>query len=359
MPSRFVFLPLIKQKREITQQPNSIQTIMGFHEGNLNQQKVNYDEPSKVVIAGGGIVGCVLALALKKHTQLVPEIYEKAHAFYPDVGAALGMYPNGLRVIRDIDPDLLKTIQAAGCPYGVRRWERHDGTEIASAEESVLSGGDDELSSIGIRRWKLQKILFDAVVEAGIPFFFQKGTKDVIIQEDNLVQVVFEDGSRRTTELLFGCDGTHSMVRQVLAGSATKLEYTGVTCLMGMSDIPSTVPGISFPSSTTTGCHALFFPTGENEQCFQIHTPVAEEDADQQCWGNLDNAVGQAECRKVSKRLREDGWNERYIEPLQHVTHAVRVGFAVLDPPLQQWAFGKKNRVVLVGDAAHPPVPYM
>lgn len=332
---------------------------MGYHRNDSNERMANYQESAKIVIAGGGIVGCVLALALKKFTGIVPEIYEKARAFYPDIGAALGCYPNGLRVIRSIDPLLLQKIRDAGCPYGVRRWERHDGTEIAAAEESVLSGGEDDLNSIGIRRWRLQKVLFDAVLEAGIPFHFKKATKDVIMQENDMVKLVFEDGTSRITELLFGCDGAHSKVRQTMAGNSTKLEYTGITCLMGIADIPARVGGISFPSSTTTGCHGLYFPTGDNEQCFQMHTPVRKEDSDEQCWGNLDHAMGQEECQRLAERLRADGWDERYIEPLRHVTHAVRVGFALLQPPLKQWAYGKQSRVVLVGDAAHPPVPYL
>ena len=44
------------------------------------------------------------------------------------------------------------------------------------------------------------------------------------------------------------------------------------------------------------------------------------------------------------------------LEPLKQVTHAVRVGFALLEPKLTTWVRG---RMVLCGDAAHPPVPYI
>ena len=82
------------------------------------------EEPATVVIAGGGIVGLVLALALKKHCNLNGiEIYEQAKAFTDGVGAGIGMYPNGLRVIRDISPVLLRQIQEQGYPYLFRRWE--------------------------------------------------------------------------------------------------------------------------------------------------------------------------------------------------------------------------------------------
>lgn len=76
-----------------------------------------------VVIAGAGIVGLVLALALDKRTGIKADLYEQAEAFHDDVGAGMGMYPNGLRVIRDISPTLLGRIQQEGYPYQQRRWE--------------------------------------------------------------------------------------------------------------------------------------------------------------------------------------------------------------------------------------------
>jgi len=316
--------------------------------------------------AGGGIVGLVFAMAVKKHCNLNVEIYEKAHQFYDDVGAALGMYPNGLRVLRDISPELLDSIHRAGHPYVYRRWCRHDGTEIATANEHELTGGDWDLSSIGIRRWKLQKVLFEHATKVmGIPFYFNKTVSNVNVLEggeggeNELVQVDFEDGSYRQTQLLFGCDGAHSGVRNSVAADATTLRYTGVSCLMGISNLPSKVTGISFPSSHTTNCHSVYFPTGRNEQCFQVHWPIPTKEANSGNWGNLSDAMSKQECEELAIRLKNDGWAERYIEPLYHVTHAVRVGFALMEPRLKKWSFGKNRRIVLVGDAAHPPVPYM
>ena len=105
--------------------------------------------PATVVIAGGGIVGISLALALKKHLGIVPEIYEKTSTFEREAGAGLGMYPNGLRVLRDISPELVEAIRKAGCLYKCRVWERHDGTEITSAQESLLAGSDEDLEPSG------------------------------------------------------------------------------------------------------------------------------------------------------------------------------------------------------------------
>ena len=79
-------------------------------------------------------------------------------------------------------------------------------------------------------------------------------------------------------------------------------------------------------------------------------------DADTLNWGNLSQEVGKEECRKIAEDLRSKGWHEKYVKPLENVIQAVRVGFALLEPKLETWVNG---RVALVGDAAHPPVPYI
>ena len=46
------------------------------------------EEPAAVLIAGGGIVGLVLAMTIKRQLGITPEVYEKAHAFADDVGVS-------------------------------------------------------------------------------------------------------------------------------------------------------------------------------------------------------------------------------------------------------------------------------
>ena len=376
-----------------------------------DEQKKMIIEP--VVIVGAGIVGLTLALALKKHTGLTVPLVEQAPSFSPGAGAGMGMYPNGLRVLRDISPHVLHRVQQEGYPFVWRRWEHHDGTEVVSAQERALSptnnnkknnnsgngagaadqqqeetddnndNDEDDLQPLGIRRWKLQQTLYDAVQKAAIPVHF--GKKILRIHKipssaaasgcDEYIRLTFTDGTTLATRLLLAADGAKSVIRQTVAGHLSQLTYTGTTCWYGVSSLPRPERGICFPTSHTTQCHGCFYPTGPNEQCFQLHmpTPISDKnnekhnDRDQRSdhsaksnnrggWTALLQDVGQSECLALANRLEQDGWNDKYTAPLRQMEKAIRVPFAVLDPPLETFHFG---RIVLVGDAAHPPVPYL
>ncbi|KAL3924711.1 MAG: hypothetical protein SGILL_000883 [Bacillariaceae sp.] len=341
-------------------------------------------EPSNVSIAGGGIVGLVLALALiqqgvcdnnsseasENNKSTIIHVFEQAPEFQDDVGAGMGLYPNGLRVIRDISPKLLEQLQQAGCPYQSRTWMRHDGTQVASADETVLARMskfddiDPDLQPIGIRRWKLQKILLEAAVEAGVEIHFGKRLQTIKESSDSVVQMRFEDGSTHETKLLLAADGAKSMVRSIVTGGACELKYTGTTCLMGTSATPRSDQGLMLPSSPTTKCHGAFYPTSQEEQCFQFHFPTCTEKLDKATstvavggWGGMTQTMTHAECQELATQLYDQGWDEeRFVQPLQNVQKALRIGLTTLDPPLEKFTF---DRIVLVGDAAHPPVPFL
>ena len=138
------------------------------------------------------------------------------------------------------------------------------------------------------------------------------------------------------------------------------LYYTGVTCFMGLAPVARPRRGICFPSSLSSKFHAVFFPTAPEEQCFQLHFPVADLTKAMETWGAIPPQDAQKECCALAAQLRIEGWHEDYLKPLENVTYAIRIGFALLQPRLKTWVYGSSQPlVVLLGDAAHPPVPYL
>lgn len=219
---------------------------------------------------------------------------------------------------------------------------------------------DDDLQPLGIRRWRLQKILLEAVSARGIQVHFNKKICSITTPSSeggSDVTIFFCDGTNITTELLLAADGAKSPIRSAVAGHLAKLKYTGITCLYGCSPAAREARGICFPSSETTKCHGCFYPVNANEQCFQFHIPTPLHSIEEGGWGTLMGNVGEQECRKLAEKLQKDGWDDKYLQPLYYAHKAIKVPFALLEPHLESFVFSQK--IVLVGDAAHPPVPYL
>jgi 2-polyprenyl-6-methoxyphenol hydroxylase-like FAD-dependent oxidoreductase len=249
--------------------------------------------------------------------------------------------------------------------------QRHDGTEVAVADETVLTRkttavadddvqADMDIQPMGIRRWRLQKILYDAAVQVGIVVHFGKRLDTIQETSDGILRLQFEDGTTCHTKLLLAADGAKSKIRSIVTQGACTLKYTGTTCLMGTSTSPPPDRGLSLPSSPTTKCHGAFYATGAKEQCFQLHFPTPIDNVSGAAlggWGGMTHTMSQDECQELAHQLHEEGWDtDRFLQPIQNVEKALRIGLTTLDPPLQTFTFG---RVVLLGDAAHPPVPYL
>ena len=333
----------------------------------------------RIAIAGGGIAGLTLALCLLQHCGVTADVYEQATQFADDVGAGMSLYANSLRILLD-ELGLGEALAPVTHPFGCRKWTRHDGTTVAEAPEMAMvhpdnnnnNNGDpvksdantsesaNKLQSMGIRRWRLQKVLFDAAQQRGIPIHFGKGTQRLErLQHDdpNKVRLIFQDGTTATADLVLACDGCRSVIRTQVTSNQHELRYTGTTCLMGIAQHPC--QGICLPTSFSDNTHGVFFPTGVNEQCFQFHFDVPTEQADPSNWGTLSQAVTERECAALVQRLRNEGWSEKeYLEPFRHVVSALRIGLCLLEPALDHFVHWD-NTVVLLGDAAHPPVPYL
>lgn len=209
----------------------------------------------KIVIIGAGISGLTSYLSLKKHlprpsapaTDHVYTIYEaydtdkdstfeqrlsspgaeaNPHSSTLIVGGGLGIGPNGVNVLRRLDPEMLKDIVAGGYVVSKYNMKSKHGTLLMSMDSQVPAPDDDDgvdedqsgkkmINSVATSRHSLWRCLRTRVPDGII---INKRVSQVVAgSNDGPVIVRFEDGSKPVeADLVIGADGLRSTTKNAL-----------------------------------------------------------------------------------------------------------------------------------------------
>ncbi len=108
----------------------------------------------RIVIVGGGIGGLCAALALRQ-IGYAPQVYEQAPALL-EVGAAIAVWPNALRVLLRLGIGE-RVLAQAGVIKHVR-WLAHDGRQLNHADFP-----ETDTPAIALHRADLQAALLHAL----------------------------------------------------------------------------------------------------------------------------------------------------------------------------------------------------
>jgi salicylate hydroxylase len=76
-------------------------------------------------------------------------------------------------------------------------------------------------------------------------------------------------------------------------------------------------------------------------------------------WRPLTSQEGAKECSELAKVMKKEGWSSIFTDCLESATSVLRTGLRARSPIPVWHAPEKSPRVFLLGDAAHPPVPYI
>lgn len=288
-----------------------------------------------VLIAGGGIGGLTLGVALRRAGFSV-RIFERAASLRP-VGAGITMQTNAILAFRTIGLDT--AVAAAG--HSMQRgaildWRgRTLGTMFVSEMAAELGA-----PMIAIHRAQLQEVLQEALGPEPLTL----GTKVVGFRDEpGGVVARLSDGTEARGDLLVGADGLRSTLRAQLLGDGEP-RYAGYTSWRGVCD----VPGVADPASTTeTWGRGLRFGVvpisqGRTYWFATANAPASGIDAPD-AHGELLSRFGD--------------WHAPIRELIEKTPASAIFRTDIHDrPPVQSWARG---RVVLLGDAAHPMTPNM
>ncbi|MFV0382712.1 FAD-dependent monooxygenase [Paracoccus sp. (in: a-proteobacteria)] len=298
----------------------------------------------KIAIAGGGVGGLAAAAALLRQGHQVT-VCEQARG-WGRVGADVNLTPNAVRALDGLGLGAQLRETAARPEYRISRtWD--SGAETSRLEMSAAAERNYGAPQLTIHRADLLAALRRGVGDGNI----RLGCKAVGAGAAAKGAVLMlEDGSSVEADLVIGADGIHSPVRHALFG-ADDPRFTGLISWRAV--VPrAAVAGLpnldSFTKwwGPTPDRQIVTFPLSRGEEIFVFAT-TAQGDWTDEGW-TLPGDIGD---------LR-DAFADFHPEARALLAACPQVTRSALHirEPMAEWARGA---VCLLGDAAHPMVPFM
>ena len=190
----------------------------------------------KALIAGGGIAGPTMALALER-AGIDAEVFEAYDQPADYTGLFLNTASNGLDALRVIGVEVAE--RADGFP--MPRMVMWSGTGKRLGEVTNGVPVADGTVSVCVRRGLLQKTLRDQALDRGISVEYGKRLDSYAVT-DNGVVARFADGTEASGDVLIGADGIQSRTRQLLNPDGPSPRFTGMLSIGGYSRVPGLSP---------------------------------------------------------------------------------------------------------------------
>ena len=290
-----------------------------------------------VNVIGGGIGGLATAVALQRQ-RIDAQVYESAAELAP-VGKGIWVPTNAMLVL-----DRLGLGDAV-----TERGVALDRVEVRDVGGDVLQDvnlGDVRArfgrTTVSVLRCDLQAVLADALQ----PGTLHLGRRCVGVRAAGpRPAAVFDDGGEAQADLVVGADGLRSIVREAVV-PGVPLRYAGQSCYLGVADfcLPDDLARTVWEvwgGPTRFG----FSSVGPNRVYWfgPITAPKGAATAD----------VSESDMGALRDRYAE--FPGPIPDIVRHTTAADTIRVDLYDfAPIRQW---QRDRVVLVGDAAHAMTP--
>ena len=303
-----------------------------------------------MIIAGAGLGGLTLANCLIREGFEV-HIFEQAREL-GEVGAGVQISANGARVLHWLGlEDALDAVAFTPERGEVRHWK--SGEVLATRPL-----GDASVERFGfpyyhLHRADFHQALADALAAAAAtsaaPVTLRLGQKVAsVAQTETKITVATETGTEIEGDVLVGCDGIHSTVRDALFG-ADQPRFTGCVAWR------ATVPTERLPDGHVRPVASNWIGHGGHFVHYYLRGGALVN-----CVGvtEQDSWVAESWSAKGDKaQFKTDftDWHDDLHVLIDNTDACFRWGLFDREP-LPQWS---KGRATLLGDACHPMLPFM
>lgn len=299
----------------------------------------------RIGIIGGGIGGMAAAIALARAGADVA-VFEQAPGM-GRVGADINLTPNAVRALDGLGVGDRIRETAARPTYRISRtWD-------TGAETSRLPMSAAAEERYGAPQLTMHRADLLAALAAALPADrLRLGRRLVAVQEhDHAVTASFDDGGTEDFDLLVGGDGIHSVVRTAMLGQEHP-DFTGVVAYRAVVPLEAISPGVPNLDAFTKWwgpapeIQIVTFPLNQGKDVF-IFATTPQESWREESWTRPGDV---AELRAAYA-----GFHPEARALLDACTEVLKSALYVRDP-LPRWSTA---RMTLLGDAAHPMMPFM
>lgn len=298
----------------------------------------------KIAIVGGGIGGLATAIALTQAGFAVA-VHERS-ARLVDQGAGITLAPNATRVLYHLG--LGEALEATSVTPPMTEYRHYRTGEVIMRMMTKDFRSLYGAPYMRLHRWDLQHAMIGRLETLAPGALNLDARVERVVPHGQGVDIRFADGREETADVVVAADGIRSGIREALFNPAPPV-FSGFVAWRGLVDTRQ-LPGHLHES-------AVAFGQGRHINRYLVRR------------GELLNFVAVAH----RDRWEAEGWN--IPAPLDEF----RAEFAGFDegtrtiisrpkhgevfkwglfvrPWLEQWSLG---RVVLLGDAAHPMLPFL